>query len=89
MGVRIDEPGDQQVPVELVWGEEDGLMTMAYAERMLARLPAARLHPVTGCGHVPQRECPDRVLKVLDAALALPPPVSEPLQPGIEEEEEG
>ena len=63
-----------QVPVELVWGDADDLMTMEYAQRLMDGLPAARLHPVHGCGHAPQRECPDRFLEALGAALAQPPP---------------
>jgi pimeloyl-ACP methyl ester carboxylesterase len=62
------------VPVELVWGEEDGLMTVEYARRLLDGLPAARLHLVAGCGHVPQRECPDRVVRTMTGALEQPPP---------------
>ena len=62
------------VPVELVWGDADGLLTLAYAQRLLDGLPRARLHPVHGCGHVPHRECPDKVLEALTKALSLPPP---------------
>jgi pimeloyl-ACP methyl ester carboxylesterase len=62
------------VPVELVWGDADELFTMSYAERLVEGLPDARLHPVKGCGHVPHRECPDRLLKALTAALAEPLP---------------
>ena len=36
-------------------------------------LPAARIHSIKDCGHVPHRECPDRFLEVLTAALELPP----------------
>jgi pimeloyl-ACP methyl ester carboxylesterase len=60
------------VPVELVWGDSDGLLTMEYAGRMQAGLSRARLHPVKGCGHVPHRECPDRFAEVLRAALSEP-----------------
>jgi len=77
------------VPVELVWGEEDGLMRVEYAQRMLDGLPAARLHLVAGCGHVPQRECPDRVVRVLNGALGMPPPVPAALAADVEGEEEG
>jgi pimeloyl-ACP methyl ester carboxylesterase len=61
------------VPVELVWGDADGLLTLEYAQRLLDGLPRARLHTVHGCGHVPQRECPDKTLEALQTALALPP----------------
>jgi pimeloyl-ACP methyl ester carboxylesterase len=61
------------VPVELVWGDADELFTMSYAQRLLEGLPAARLHPVKDCGHVPHRECPDRLLAALTEALAEAP----------------
>ena len=68
---RLDEVA---VPVDLVWGDADGLFTLDYAQRLLDGLPRARLHPVHGCGHVPHRECPDKTAEALLAALAMPPP---------------
>jgi pimeloyl-ACP methyl ester carboxylesterase len=68
---RLDEV---VVPVELVWGDSDGLFTLEYAQRLLDGLPRARMHPVRGCGHVPHRECPDKVIEALRAALAMEPP---------------
>ena len=67
---RLDEV---VVPVELVWGDADGLLTLDYAQRLLDGLPRARLHTVHGCGHVPHRECPDKTTEALQAALAMPP----------------
>jgi pimeloyl-ACP methyl ester carboxylesterase len=61
------------VPVELVWGDADRLMTMGYAQALLEGLPRARLHPVESCGHVPHRECPLKFLEVLEGALAMEP----------------
>jgi len=83
---RLDEV---TVPVELVWGEEDGLMPVAYARRLLDGLPAARLHLVAGCGHIPQRECPDRVVRVLTEALEQPAPVAAAGESAPESEEGG
>jgi pimeloyl-ACP methyl ester carboxylesterase len=57
-----------------VWGDADGLLTLDYAQRLLDGLPRARLHVVHGCGHLPQRECPDKTLAAIEAALAMPPP---------------
>jgi pimeloyl-ACP methyl ester carboxylesterase len=67
---RLDEV---TVPVELVWGDADGLLTLEYAQRLLDGLPRARLHPVHGCGHIPERECPDKTLEVMEEALATAP----------------
>jgi pimeloyl-ACP methyl ester carboxylesterase len=57
-------------PVSLLWGEADRYMPVSYAETVRARLPSARLEVLPGCGHVPQRECPDRLLPALERALA-------------------
>jgi pimeloyl-ACP methyl ester carboxylesterase len=79
---RLDEV---VVPVELVWGDGDGLWTLEVAQRVLDGLPRARLHPVHGCGHMPHRECPDKTAEAIKEALAMPLP-----DPSLEiETEEG
>jgi len=70
--------GEISVPVELVWGDADQLLTIDYAQRILDGLPRARLHPIRGCGHVPHRECPLKFLDVLEGALAMEPPEPRP-----------
>lgn len=62
------------VPVDLLWGESDQVMPLAYAERMLAELPRARLTTLPRCGHVPQQECPAAFAEALGKLLAAPPP---------------
>jgi pimeloyl-ACP methyl ester carboxylesterase len=68
---RLDEV---KVPVEMVWGDGDALFTIDYAQRMLDSVPASRLTIVKDCGHLPQRECPDRFLKAMNGVLAQAPP---------------
>ena len=97
MAARLVDAGDEmdefllqgrlhevEVPVELVWGDADGLFTLDYAQRLLDGLPRARLHPVHGCGHVPHRECPDKTLEALVAALAMDPAEVEIEEPELE-----
>jgi pimeloyl-ACP methyl ester carboxylesterase len=79
--------GEVTVPVDLVWGDADQLLTLAYANRMIEGLPAVRLSVVKACGHLPQRECPDRFLEVFQNVMAQPPPLPAP-EPGAEEAEE-
>ena len=62
-----------QTPVTLIWGADDRVLPVAYARRVAAALPAARLELLERCGHVPQRECPDRLLAALQEALGEPP----------------
>jgi pimeloyl-ACP methyl ester carboxylesterase len=71
--VLDDRLGEIRVPVTLIWGEADRYMPVSYAEAVESRLPAARLETLAGCGHVPQRECPERLLEALARAFAAPP----------------
>ncbi len=65
--------GELRVPVTLIWGAADRVLPLAYAERVAAALPAARVMRLERCGHVPQRECPDALSAALAQALASPP----------------
>ena len=54
-----------RVPVLLVWGDRDRMVTHQGARLVLAALPATEHVELAGCGHCPQLEEPDR----LSAAL--------------------
>lgn len=76
--------GAFDVPVDLLWGASDKLVSLDYARRLAAQLPAARLTAIERCGHAPQVECPQRfagaLMKVLRDPLPAPtvsaPPVT-------------
>ncbi|MCX6544856.1 MAG: alpha/beta hydrolase [Acidobacteria bacterium] len=61
-------------PVDLLWGESDKLLPLAYARRMMADLPASRLTTLPACGHVPHVECPSRFDAALSDILQSAPP---------------
>jgi pimeloyl-ACP methyl ester carboxylesterase len=54
-----------KMPVELVWGERDGLFELESAQRMRLALPNGRLHILPGCGHAVHLECPTALAGVL------------------------
>lgn len=58
------------LPVSLIWGAEDRLLPPAYAQELARGLPNAALDLLPSCGHMPQRECPDRLLPLLERAIA-------------------
>jgi pimeloyl-ACP methyl ester carboxylesterase len=62
------------VPVDLVWGDRDGLLPLTVARRFEADLPRARLHVLKGCAHAPQRACPEEFTEMLSTILAGDPP---------------
>ena len=75
MGHLLDgRLGEVTVPVDLLWGASDKLMTLDYARRMADQLPRSRLTVLERCGHIPASECPERFLEALRGVLALPPP---------------
>lgn len=79
--------GGFDVPVDLLWGASDKLLSVDYAKRLAAQLPAARLTVIERCGHAPQVECSERftdaLLKILKDPLPEPtvsaPPVKAPV----------
>ncbi|MFI5197619.1 MAG: alpha/beta fold hydrolase [Thermoanaerobaculia bacterium] len=78
--------GSFDVPVDLLWGASDKLVSVDYARRLAAQLPAARLTTIDRCGHAPQVECADRfadaLVRILKDPLPAPtvssPPVRSP-----------
>lgn len=58
-----------ETPVALIWGADDRLIPLRLAEQARAVLPHATLDVIPECGHIPQRECPGRLLGPLTAAI--------------------
>jgi pimeloyl-ACP methyl ester carboxylesterase len=73
--------GEVKTPADLLWGASDQLMTVAYAERMLAQLPVARLTLLEHCGHIPQLECAPAFVAALERLVAGAPPEPRPAAP--------
>jgi pimeloyl-ACP methyl ester carboxylesterase len=46
------------MPVLVVWGRQDSLIPVGYAQPLQAEFPHARLEVLDGCGHVPMADCP-------------------------------
>jgi pimeloyl-ACP methyl ester carboxylesterase len=51
--------GRADMPVLVVWGKQDALIPVAYAEQLAAEFPRAELSVLDGCGHVPIADCPE------------------------------
>jgi pimeloyl-ACP methyl ester carboxylesterase len=64
------------VPADVIWGVSDRLLTLDYAKRLVAELPAARLTTLPACGHVPAVECPTDLLAAMNRALDAPLPAA-------------
>lgn len=59
------------VPVVLIWGDRDRMVTHHGAKRITDALPDTTYELIEGCGHCPQLEAPDRVAELLlDLACA-------------------
>jgi pimeloyl-ACP methyl ester carboxylesterase len=61
-------------PVLLVWGGRDRMVSPRGATRVLDALPAARLELIEDCGHCPQIEAADHLVRLL---LGFPEPYAE------------
>jgi pimeloyl-ACP methyl ester carboxylesterase len=47
------------VPVKIVWGENDRILPVAYAREFQRLMPGASVEVIPRCGHLPQAEKPD------------------------------
>lgn len=46
------------VPVKIMWGENDRILPVAYAQEFKKLMPAAEVEIIPHCGHLPQAEKP-------------------------------
>ena len=58
---------DVRVPVLVVWGESDRVVTPAYGRAVADAFPDARFELLAQCGHMPQIEQPQRLLDLVRA----------------------
>jgi pimeloyl-ACP methyl ester carboxylesterase len=66
------DPGRVRAPTLIVWGEEDRKVPLAQGKRLQRAIAGARLDVVPVCGHIPQLERPDELLRVIEPFLAEP-----------------
>lgn len=56
-------------PTLVIWGEEDRLVPVAYAEEFTSRIAGSKKVVVPKCGHIPQVECPQAVIEATRSFL--------------------
>ena len=62
--IRGDDTLDDKLrmitrPTLVLWGRDDKLIPLSFAERFHREIANSRLRIIDNCGHVPQVECPD------------------------------
>ena len=58
-----------EVPVLLLWGEQDHMIPFRNSADYMAALPHATLAPLPGVGHVPEEEAPAQSVAIVRAFL--------------------
>jgi pimeloyl-ACP methyl ester carboxylesterase len=53
------------VPTHIVWGREDRLVPVAYAQAFAKLIPNARVTIIPECGHLPHREKADEYVRIV------------------------
>lgn len=69
----IDEfvrPAQGFPPVCLIWGKENSVLPAAAGEKLCARLQPERAEWLAGCGHLPMREQPETINRIIEEVLA-------------------
>ena len=58
---------DLDVPTTLIWGADDGVLPVAYAEALRSKIKNSTLQIIEGAAHIPHRQQPERFLACLMA----------------------
>ena len=53
------------VPVKIVWGEQDRIIPVAFTKEFSRLLPQAEIHVVKNCGHLPPIERPEEFVAIV------------------------
>lgn len=61
--------GDLKMPVLVITGDNDKIIPVEQSIQVADAIPQAQLQILPNCGHVPQEECPDEFLEVVDSFL--------------------
>lgn len=59
--------GEIELPATLIWGANDGVLPLSYAEGLKNALPNATLQVLEGAAHIPHLQQPERFLQCLTA----------------------
>ena len=65
LGQAYSKLGALKIPTLLIWGEEDDVVPLANAEKIMARAPQAKLRTIPGCGHGAVYENADKVTPII------------------------
>jgi pimeloyl-ACP methyl ester carboxylesterase len=57
------------MPVTIIWGAQDGVLPIAYAEALRDGIPNATLHVVEEAAHIPHIQQPERFLQCLSSTF--------------------
>jgi pimeloyl-ACP methyl ester carboxylesterase len=57
-----------KMPVTILWGRDDGILSLDYAKALTEKIPGATLQIIDGAAHIPHRQQPARFVKCLKAS---------------------
>lgn len=74
-GGILDQLVDQKLPslktpTTLIWGKDDGLLPVAYAEALQKKIAGSKLIVIDGAAHMPHRQQPEKFLECLSKSFS-------------------
>lgn len=54
------------IPVLIIWGENDTIVKKSIGVRLHNEVEGSTFESVKQCGHIPQEECPEDTIKIID-----------------------
>jgi pimeloyl-ACP methyl ester carboxylesterase len=61
-----------ETPTLVIWGRDDSLVPVAYAQEFGRRIAGSRVEVIDDCGHIPQLEQPEKTFALVSEFLGVP-----------------
>lgn len=65
----LDAAPNIRIPTAIIWGRQDHIVPVQYSFTGSQAIPQSELHIIENCGHMPQIECPNRFISLVDNFL--------------------
>lgn len=65
----IGRYAELKMPCLIIWGDKDKVISSEIGNKLNKELSNSQLHVINNCGHAPQEECPENVIKIISRFL--------------------
>ncbi len=70
IGPELNKKRNYKIPTWVIWGEADRIVPMEVGQEWHRKIRGSFFRTLPQCGHLPQKECPEDLIRYLNESLA-------------------